>query len=78
MYICIVNQSDKNMEAKVSMIIQSHLNDAALEMSFNPELAAIRINFACFLVHTYPDTSVRIDAQSVYENWYEDRFGIEA
>ena len=78
MYICIVNQSDKNMEAKVSMIIQSHLSDASLEMSFNQELAAIRIDFVKFLVHTYPDTNVRIDAKSVYENWYEDRFGIEA
>ena len=66
------------MESKVSMIIQSHLSDASLEMSFNRELAAIRIAFVKFLVHTYPDTNVRIDAQSVYENWYTERFGKES
>lgn len=66
------------MESKVSMIIQSHLSDAALEMSFNPDQAELRINFVKFLVHTYTDTNVRINPQPIYKEWYADRFGIES
>jgi hypothetical protein len=66
------------MESKVSMIIQSHLSDAALEMSFNPDQAELRINFVKFLVHTYPDTNVRINPHPIYKQWYADRFGIES
>ena len=78
MYICIVNQSDKTMESKVSIIIQSHLSDASLEMSFNPELALIRINFVKFLIHTYPNLEVEINPHTVYKNWLDEMFGEEA
>lgn len=66
------------MESKVSMIIQSHLSDAALEMFFNPNQAELRINFVKFLIHTYPDTSVRINPHPIYKKWYAERFGIAA
>lgn len=66
------------MESKVSMIIQSHLSDAALEMSFNPNQAELRINFVKFLVATYPNTNVEIDPHPIYKNWYAKRFGIVA
>lgn len=66
------------MESKVSMIIQSHLSDASLEMSFNSELALIRINFVKFLVHTYPDTNVRINPHQIYKKWFIEQFGEEA
>lgn len=66
------------MESKVSMIIQSHLSDAALELSFNPDQAELRINFVKFLVHTYPDTNVYINPHPIYKKWYTDRFGIES
>jgi hypothetical protein len=63
-------------EIKVSIIIQSHLSDAALEMSFNPGQAELRINFVKFLVHTYPDTNVKIDPHPIYKNWYAERYGM--
>jgi hypothetical protein len=33
------------MEVKISMVINSHLSDALIEINHNPELAAARIRF---------------------------------
>ena len=46
---------------RVSMIIQSLLNDAMVEMDSNPILAQKRLQFVKYLVHMFPDTDTRID-----------------
>ena len=49
------------MTIRVSIAIQSHLSDAAIEMSFNPEQANRRIQFVKWLVMLFPDTSVQVE-----------------
>lgn len=41
-------------EVRVSILIQSHLNDARVEMRTNPDMADMRIRFAQHLIHTFP------------------------
>jgi hypothetical protein len=52
---------------KVSMLIQSHLSDALIEMSVDPTLATAKIKFCKYLVHTYRDTKVEIDLEEEVE-----------
>jgi hypothetical protein len=54
---------------RVSMIIKSHLNDAMIEMDFNPEMAQERLRFAKYLVHMFPDTDTKIDVDVVYKQF---------
>ena len=51
---------------KVSLLIQSNLSDALLEMQHHPHVATNRLEFVKWLVHTFPDTSVRVDSHIVY------------
>jgi len=53
----------------VSLIIKSHLNDAMIEIQYNPELAQERLQFVKYLVHMFPDTNTEIDADEVYEQF---------
>jgi hypothetical protein len=53
----------------VSLIIKSHLNDAMIEIQYNPELAQERLQFVKYLVHMFPDTNTKIDADEVYEQF---------
>ena len=61
------------METRVSLVIQSHLNDAMHEMSFNlPGFncqAQERLRFVKYLVHMFPDTNTKIDVDTVYEQF---------
>ena len=50
----------------VSLIIKSHLNDAMIEIQYNPELAQERLQFVKYLVHMFPDTNTKIDVDEVY------------
>ncbi len=52
---------------KVSMLIQSHLSDALIEMGAYPEQAQERIRFVKWLVGAYPDTATRVDEDEVLE-----------
>jgi hypothetical protein len=54
---------------RVSMIIQSLLNDAMIEMDFNPILAQKRLQFVKYLVHMFPDTDTRIDEDIVFQQF---------
>ena len=55
------------MTIRVSIAIQSHLSDAAIEMSFNPEQADRRIQFVKWLVMLFPDTSVQVEESELNE-----------
>lgn len=54
---------------RVSLVITSHLNDAMIEMDSNPIQAAKRLRFVKYLVHMFPDTAIRIDEETVYEQF---------
>ena len=56
-------------ETPVSLVIKSHLNDAMIEIQYNPELAQSRLEFVKYLVHRFPDTTVKIDADEVYKQF---------
>jgi hypothetical protein len=51
------------------MIIQSLLSDAMIEMDSNPILAQKRLRFVKYLVHMFPDTTIIIDEEIVYEQF---------
>jgi hypothetical protein len=54
---------------RVSIIIQSLLSDAMIEMDSNPILAQKRLRFVKYLVHMFPDTTIIIDEDIVYEQF---------
>ena len=56
-------------KVKVSLVIQSHLSDAMIEMSSNPTLAHERLSFVKYLVHHYSDTQQLILVDFVYEQF---------
>ena len=56
-------------QVKVSLVIKSHLNDAMIEMSSNPELADHRLRFIQYLVHFYPNTNQEIIPEFVYSQF---------
>lgn len=60
------------MTIRVGLAIQSHLSDAAIEMSFNPEQANRRIQFVKWLVALFPDTSMQVEESELNEI-YRDR-----
>lgn len=45
---------------KLSLVIQSHLSDAAIECAANPSMAKTRIMFVKTLLHKYPIQSIDI------------------
>ena len=56
-------------DVKVSLLIQSNLSDALMEMSHHPHVASNRLGFVKWLVHMFPDTSVRVDSHVVYQQF---------
>jgi hypothetical protein len=54
---------------RVSMIIQSLLNDAMIEIDSNPILAQKRLQFVKYLVHMFPDTDTKIDEDIVFQQF---------
>ena len=57
---------------KVSLLIQSHLSDALFEMTsngWNPPQVQERLEFVKWMVHMFPDTNVRVDADVVYKQF---------
>jgi hypothetical protein len=55
----------KVVSAKI--VIMSHLSDASMEISFKPEQAQKRIEFAKFLILKYPNTKEDIDPDEEWE-----------
>ncbi len=55
----------------VSLIIKNHLNSAIFEtkLNLNPEWTQERLRFVNYLVHMFPDTNTKIDADEVYEQF---------
>ena len=56
---------------KVSLVIQNHLNYAMLEV-YNPQIMdeiQERLEFIKYLVHSFPDTTVKIDVDEVYKQF---------
>jgi hypothetical protein len=56
---------------KISLVIQSHLSDALIEMNI-PQLqdqAQERLEFVKWMVHMFPDTNVRVDIDVVYKQF---------
>lgn len=56
-------------DVKVSLLIQSNLSDALMEMQHHPHVASNRLEFVKWLVHMFPDTSVRVDSHVVYQQF---------
>jgi hypothetical protein len=57
---------------KVSLLIKSHLNDAMVEMTsngWNPPQVKERLKFINWMVHMFPNTDVKVDADTVYEQF---------
>jgi len=57
------------METRVSLVIQSHLSDAMVEMGSNPTLAHERLSFVKYLIHHYSNTQQLILVEWVYEQF---------
>ena len=53
----------------ISLIINSHLNDAKIEANINPVLAIKRIQFVQQVLSLYPDTNTRLDIEEVDQIW---------
>jgi hypothetical protein len=63
------------MEAKVSMIIMSHLSDLqGHEVSMSPDERQLRFNFVKYLVLNFKDTDTYIDPKAEYMN-FQRKFG---
>ena len=61
-------------KVKVRLVIKSHLNDAMLEMSSNPQQADHRLRFVQYLVHFYPDTNQQIIPEFVYSQFEQHSY----
>ena len=54
---------------KVSLVIQSQVNDAIVEMEIMPIQAEERLRFVKWIVNMFPDTNVRVDIDVVYKQF---------
>jgi hypothetical protein len=53
----------------ISLIINSHLNDAKIEANINPVLAVKRIQFVQKVLALYPDTNTKLDIEELDQIW---------
>lgn len=56
----------------LQIVINSHLSDALIEISFNPQLAKDRIRFVKILTNRFPDLSERIEEDVLNKIWREE------
>jgi hypothetical protein len=61
------------MKTSVRIAIQSHLNDAMMEMSSNPQLAQQRLQFVKLLIHHFPNTSEKVDIEQYWNNFINNK-----
>jgi hypothetical protein len=57
------------METRISLVIQSNLSDAMVEMESNPSQAQERLQFVKYLVNMFPDTDKKMDIDLVYKQF---------
>jgi hypothetical protein len=57
------------METRISLVIQSNLSDAMVEMESNPLQAQERLQFVKYLVNMFPDTDKKMDIDVVYKQF---------
>jgi hypothetical protein len=57
------------METRISLVIQSNLSDAMVEMESNPLQAQERLQFVKYLVNMFPDTDKKMDTDVVYKQF---------
>lgn len=63
------------MEAKVSMVIMSHLSDLqGHEVSMSPKERQLRFNFVKYLIMEFKDTDTYIDPNKEFMN-FQIKFG---
>jgi hypothetical protein len=53
------------------IVINSHLSDSLIEISFNPELARNRIQFVKVLTNMFTDLTERISEEELNKIWDE-------
>lgn len=76
--LCIEIRNRQIMRTlRLSIAIQSHLSDAAFEMSFNPEMAENRIQFVKCLINLYPDTSIEVEESELNRIYRERILGLD-
>jgi len=58
-------------KVRISLVIQSHLNDAMIEVNHAPLMdeAQERLRFVKYLVHMFPDTDKEMDVDVVYKQF---------
>jgi len=56
----------------LSIVINSHLSDSLIEVSFNPELAKDRIRFVKILTNRFSDLNQRISEDELNKIWREE------
>ena len=75
--LCIEIRNRQIMRTlRLSIAIQSHLSDAAFEMSFNTELEENRIHFVKTLINLYPNTDVEVEEAELTRIYRERILGI--
>jgi hypothetical protein len=57
------------METRISLVIQSNLSDAMVEMESNPLQAQERLQFVKYLVNMFPDIDKKMDIDIVYKQF---------
>lgn len=58
-------------DIRLSIVINSHLSDALIEMEFNPELSAKRIRFVKVLTNMFSDLNIRVTEDELNKIWKE-------
>lgn len=56
----------------LQIVINSHLSDSLIEISFNPQLAKDRIRFVKILTNRFSDLSERIEEDVLNKIWQEE------
>lgn len=56
----------------LQIVINSHLSDALIEISFNPQLAKDRVRFVKILTNKFSDLNERIEEDVLNKIWQEE------
>lgn len=56
----------------LQIVINSHLSDSLIEISFNPQLAKDRIRFVKILTNKFSDLNERIEEDVLNKIWQEE------
>jgi len=56
----------------LNIVVNSHLSDSLIEVTFNPKLAKDRIRFVKILINRYPNLDQRISEETLNKIWEEE------